>query len=90
VRDRHSYNLAGISFTPAQIAAAIAAEVPGFQVDYAPDFRQAIADSWPRSIDDSAAQADWAWRLRYDLRDMVREMLQQLRPTLTSMASELA
>jgi nucleoside-diphosphate-sugar epimerase len=90
VRDRHGYNLAGISFTPAQIAAAIAAEVPGFQVDYAPDFRQAIADSWPRSIDDSAAQADWAWRLRYDLRDMVREMLQQLRPTLTSMASELA
>ncbi|WP_396270603.1 NAD-dependent epimerase/dehydratase family protein [Ideonella sp.] len=78
IKERTSYNLAGISFTPAQIAEAIAAELPGFQIDYAPDFRQAIADSWPRSIDDSAAQRDWRWAQRFDLQAMVREMLTQL------------
>ena len=78
IKERTSYNLAGISFTPAQIAEAIAAELPGFQIDYAPDFRQAIADSWPRSIDDSAAQRDWRWAQRFDLKAMVREMLTQL------------
>ena len=78
IKERTSYNLAGISFTPAQIAEAIAAELPGFQIDYAPDFRQAIADSWPRSIDDSAAQRDWRWGQRFDLKAMVREMLTQL------------
>ena len=82
VRDRHSYNLAGISFTPVQIAAAIARYVPGFALDCVPDFRQAIADSWPRSIDDSAAQADWGWRPEYDLDAMVRDMLENLRPLL--------
>ncbi|MDZ7813664.1 MAG: NAD-dependent epimerase/dehydratase family protein [Ideonella sp.] len=78
IKERTSYNLAGISFTPAQIAQAIAAELPDFQIDYAPDFRQAIADSWPRSIDDSAAQRDWRWAQRFDLRSMVRVMLAQL------------
>lgn len=78
IKERTSYNLAGISFTPAQIAEAIAAELPGFQIDYAPDFRQAIADSWPRSIDDSAAQRDWRWAQRFDLTAMVRDMLTQL------------
>jgi nucleoside-diphosphate-sugar epimerase len=78
VRERHSYNLAGISFTPAQIAAAIARRVPGFEMSCEPDFRQAIADSWPRSIDDSAAQADWGWRLAYGLEAMVDDMLDNL------------
>ena len=82
VRERQSYNLAGISFTPVQIAAAIARYVPGFALDCVPDFRQAIADSWPRSIDDSAAQADWGWRPEYDLDAMVRDMLENLRPLL--------
>jgi nucleoside-diphosphate-sugar epimerase len=75
---RHAYNLAGVSFTPAEIAAAIAAALPGFEMGYAPDFRQAIADSWPRSIDDSAARADWGWQPEFDLQSMVREMLLHL------------
>jgi nucleoside-diphosphate-sugar epimerase len=79
VRERQSYNLAGISFTPAEIGAAIARQVAGFSMAYAPDFRQAIADSWPRSIDDGAAQRDWGWKGRYDLDAMVRDMLENLR-----------
>jgi nucleoside-diphosphate-sugar epimerase len=79
VRDRHSYNLAGISFTPLQIAAAIRERLPRFTMDILPDFRQAIAASWPRSIDDSAAQADWGWRPRFDLGAMVDAMLDNLR-----------
>jgi len=82
VRQRQSYNLAGISFTPQQIAAAVARLVPGFEIDYAPDFRQAIADSWPGSIDDSAAQSDWGWHAQYDLDRMARDMLENLRLVL--------
>lgn len=82
VRERQSYNLAGISFTPADIARAIGHQVPGFAIDYAPDFRQAIADSWPKSIDDSAAQRDWHWRMQYDLEAMVTDMLANLRGIL--------
>jgi len=79
IRQRDSYNLAGVSFTPAQIAAAIRQELPGFEISYAPDFRQAIAASWPQSIDDSAAQTDWGWKADYDLRAMVRDMLTHLK-----------
>ncbi len=82
VRERQSYNLAGISFTPQQLAAAIARQLPGFTLDCAPDYRQAIADSWPRSIDDSAAQRDWGWRAQYDLDAMVADMLLNLRNSL--------
>ena len=78
IRQRGSYNLAGISFNPAEIAAAIAERIPGFEISYAPDFRQEIAASWPQRIDDSVARADWGWRPQYDLRAMVAEMLQQL------------
>lgn len=78
IRQRGSYNLAGISFSPAEIAAAIAERMPGFEISYAPDFRQAIAASWPQRIDDSVARVDWGWRPHYDLRTMVAEMLQQL------------
>ena len=81
IHERTSYNLSGISFTPQQIAQAIAAELPGFEIDFAPDFRQAIADSWPRSIDESAAQRDWSWSQRFDLQSMVHEMLTQLTAT---------
>lgn len=82
VIERTSYNLAGISFTPLQIAAAIRERMPSFTMDCVPDFRQAIAASWPRSIDDSAAQRDWSWRARYDLGAMVDAMLDNLRTTI--------
>jgi nucleoside-diphosphate-sugar epimerase len=82
VEERSSYNLAGISFTPLQIAAAIRRRLPSFTMDVVPDFRQAIAATWPRSIDDSAAQRDWGWAMRYDLEAMVDAMLDKLRSVL--------
>ncbi|MCC6459187.1 MAG: NAD-dependent epimerase/dehydratase family protein [Saprospiraceae bacterium] len=75
---RTSYNLAGMSFTPEEIAASIQKEAPQFKITYKPDFRQAIADSWPASIDDSAARHDWNWRPEFDLDAMTRDMLQHL------------
>lgn len=76
---RTSYNLSGMSFTPAEITASIQKQVPGFEVAYAPDFRQAIADSWPGSINDSAARADWGWKPEYDLDAMTADMLKNLK-----------
>ena len=84
VRERHSYNLAGISFTPLQIAAAIRRQLPGFSLRCVPDYRQAIADSWPRSIDDSTAKQDWGWRAQYDIDAMVQDMLENLRQRLAA------
>jgi nucleoside-diphosphate-sugar epimerase len=80
IRQRGSYNLAGCSFTPAEIAAAIAQRVPGFQLQCEPDFREAIARSWPQAIDDREARADWGWAPQFDLQAMVDDMLAQLRP----------
>jgi nucleoside-diphosphate-sugar epimerase len=77
---RSSYNLAGISFTPTQLANEIKKVMPGFEISYAgSDPRQAIADSWPKSIDDSYAQKDWGWQLEYDLPKMVGDMLTNLK-----------
>jgi nucleoside-diphosphate-sugar epimerase len=84
VKERGSYNLAAVSFTPEEIAAAIRKKIPGFEISYAPDFRQAIADSWPRSIDDSAAQADWGWRAQFDLDAIAADMLENLGRTLAA------
>jgi nucleoside-diphosphate-sugar epimerase len=75
VRIRSSYNLAGTSFAASDLTAAIAREVRGFSVHYEPDFRQAIADSWPASIDDREATQDWGWRARYGLAEMTADML---------------
>ena len=82
ISERGSYNLAAISFTPAEIGAEIARRVPGFQLSCEPDFRQAIADGWPRAIDDSLARRDWGWAPCYDLPAMVDDMLLHLRPRL--------
>jgi nucleoside-diphosphate-sugar epimerase len=79
VKIRSSYNIAGISFTPAEIYASIAKKTPGFEIDYRPDFRQAIADSWPGSIDDTRAREDWGWSPKYDLDSMVDIMLENVK-----------
>ena len=75
---RTSYNLAGMSFSPEEVAASIQKVMPTFKVKYKPDFRQAIADSWPASIDDSAARHDWNWKPEYDLDAMTKDMLYHL------------
>ncbi|HZX59301.1 MAG TPA: NAD-dependent epimerase/dehydratase family protein [Mucilaginibacter sp.] len=77
---RSSYNLAGISFTPTQLATEIKKIIPSFEISYSDsDPRQAIADSWPKSIDDSYAWKDWGWKLEYDLPKMVGDMLINLK-----------
>ena len=78
ISERGSYNLAGFSFTPAEIAAEIRQRLPGFEIAYKPDFRQKIAEGWPNSIDDSLARVDWDWRPRYDLAAMTDDMLANL------------
>ena len=82
VKVRSSYNLAGISFDPATIGASIKRAMPEFELDFAPDFREEIAASWPESIDDSAAQADWNWTPKYDLDTMTEAMLSNLKAKL--------
>jgi nucleoside-diphosphate-sugar epimerase len=79
VKVRSSYNLAAINFTPAQLTAEINSLFPAFKVEYAPDFRQEIADSWPDSIDDSAARQHWGWEHKFDLKGLVHTMVQRLK-----------
>ncbi|MCX6772037.1 MAG: NAD-dependent epimerase/dehydratase family protein [Candidatus Micrarchaeota archaeon] len=77
-----SYNLAAISFSAKELADEVARIIPGFVCDYKPDHRQAIADSWPKSIDDSQARQDWGWKHEYDLKRMSEDMVKNLRPML--------
>lgn len=79
IKERSSYNLAGMSFTPKEIAAEIRKHITDFSMVYEPDFRQEIADSWPSSMEDIAARNDWNWKHEYDLSNMVAEMLSQLK-----------
>lgn len=72
---RSSYNLSAISFTPGELAQEIKKHIPAFTVDYQPDFRQQIADSWPSHIDDSFARSDWGWQHRFDLERLTGRML---------------
>lgn len=76
---RTSYNIAGISFSPEEIAAEIKKHQSGFEITYKPDYRQAIADSWPQSIDDTVARKDWGWKHEYDLPRLVNDMLVNLK-----------
>lgn len=75
---RSSYNISAMSFCPSEIAAAIKLHLPDFEISYNPDFRQAIADSWPRSINDSAARIDWGWDHQFGLEEMTETILQNL------------
>jgi nucleoside-diphosphate-sugar epimerase len=79
VKIRSSYNLGGISFTPKELAEEIRKELPNFSINYEPDFRQAIADSWPNSIDETHAQNDWNWKHTYDLKAIVKTMLDKVK-----------
>ena len=78
IKIRSSYNLSAVSFTPKEIAESIKKHIPEFTIDYAPDFRQAIADSWPASIDDSYARTDWGWQHDFDMERMTSVMLENL------------
>ena len=75
IKIRSSYNLGGISFTPKEIAAEIQKHIPEFSINYNTDFRQAIADSWPCSINDENAFLDWNWKHQFELKDIVKSML---------------
>ncbi|MCK5828594.1 NAD-dependent epimerase/dehydratase family protein [Candidatus Bipolaricaulota bacterium] len=82
LRSHCNFNLAGMSFSAHELAAEIQKHIPGFVCQYEPDFRQAIADSWPQTIDDSPAREEWGWQPNYDLESMTADMIEKLRPRL--------
>jgi len=79
VKIRSSYNISGISFTPQEIYTAIQSIYPTFKIEYNPDFRQKIADSWPKSINDDEASKDWGWKAEFNLQKMVQIMLENIK-----------
>jgi nucleoside-diphosphate-sugar epimerase len=81
IKLRSSYNIAGTSFNPEELATAIRKHIPNFTLEYAIDSRQNIADSWPDSIDDSAARKDWGWNEKYQLEKLVTNMLENIQST---------
>ncbi|HYD79377.1 MAG TPA: NAD-dependent epimerase/dehydratase family protein [Paucimonas sp.] len=85
IRVRSSYNVAGISFNPRELADAIRRQLPKFEIGYKPDFRQAIAASWPQSIDDTYARADWGWQAEVGLERMVADMLANVQVSGTAL-----
>jgi len=84
VKIRSSYNVAGVSFNPRELAASIQKAVPGFEIAYKPDSRQQIADTWPKSLDDSRASADWGWKARVGVEEMVASMLENIDVSVTA------
>lgn len=78
IKIRTGYNLAGFSFSPKELAEKIRQHIPDFKISYKPDFREALAQSWPRSIDDSEAREDWNWKNKTSLDDMVKIMLEEI------------
>jgi nucleoside-diphosphate-sugar epimerase len=89
IKIRSSYNLAAISFTPKEIAESIKKHMPEFKITYAPDYRQDIANSWPKSINDSYARQDWKWKHAFSLEDITEEMLFQLQKTYNNTSKQL-
>lgn len=83
IKVRSSYNLAAMSFTPAEIALEIKKHYPDFEIEYNPDFRQKIADSWPGSIDDSIARSDWGWSHAFGLTELVETMITNLKESIS-------
>lgn len=83
LRHHANFNVTAMSFTAGELAAEIRKHLPGFVCEYAPDFRQAIADSWPASLDDSAAREEWGWSPAYDMASMTKDMLAALRKRKT-------
>ncbi len=79
IKVRSSYNVSAMSFSPEEIASAIQQIIPTFKITYEPDFRQAIADSWPNAIDDQEAKRDWGWRPQYNLDSMTADILHHLK-----------
>lgn len=83
LKNHSNFNFAAISFSCAEIASEIKKHIPEFTIDYKPDFRQAIANSWPKSIDDSASRTQWGWKPEYDLAKMTTDMLENLKKKLS-------
>ena len=82
LKDHSNFNFAGISFSCAELAAEITKHIPDFKINYEPDFRQDIANSWPKSIDDKEARAQWDWKVEYDLEKMTADMITNLKKKL--------
>jgi nucleoside-diphosphate-sugar epimerase len=78
LKHHSDFNISGMSFTPAELAQEIKKHIPDFSISYQPDFRQHIAETWPRTIDDSAARKEWGWEPDYDLAAMTEDMLRVL------------
>ena len=83
IKIRSSYNIAGLSFSPKELALEIKKHIPSFKTDYKSDYRQAIADSWPQNIDDSVAFKDWNWKSSVNLQDMTSDMLKNIETLIT-------
>ena len=79
IKVRSSYNISAMSFTPKEVVNSIKMHIPDFKISYHPDFRQDIADSWPRLIDDSCARKDWGWNPEFDLNKMTKDILENLK-----------
>jgi len=79
IKIRSSYNLAALSFNPEELTIAIQKHLPAFEISYETDFRQEIADSWPKSLDDSEARKDWNWSPKYSLEEMTKIMIENLK-----------